>query len=100
MMRLTMRHIQFPGHRAAACLALLLPLFALSAAAQASKSAALLCAPYYKELISAGKVTRTSDSGLTALLPQDPSSAKFRASIAQSKPGILVETAFFLPRVG
>jgi hypothetical protein len=79
-------------------LAALLPLLAPAAAAQETRSVATLCAPYFEELLATGKVTRTSDSGKVTLLPKDPSFDAFRVSIAKARPGILVETAFFLPR--
>jgi hypothetical protein len=71
---------------------------ALSATAQDAKTAASLCAPYHDELISKGKATRTGDDATPQLLPIDPSSDRIRSAIAADKPGILVETVFFLPR--
>jgi len=77
-----------------------LVLLCLCAVAQEVKSASALCAPYFPELAAKGKATRTSDSGVAALLPLDPASEGIRSAVAADKPGILVETAFLLPRKG
>lgn len=71
---------------------------ALAASAEELKPAATICAPYYDELQSKGKVLRTNDKGSPSLLPIDASADRIRAAIAADKPGILVETVFFLPR--
>jgi hypothetical protein len=85
--------------RAALCLSLALTA-SLAASAQEARSVAALCAPYYGELVANGKAVRTSDAGLAQLLPLGPASDPIRAAIAADRPGILVETAFLLPRKG
>ncbi|MGA2547977.1 MAG: DUF6675 family protein [Rectinemataceae bacterium] len=79
-------------------LVLIFAVLALSVTAEDAKKAASLCAPYYDELISKGKATRTGDAASAQLLPLDPSADLLRAAIAADKSGILVETVFFLPR--
>ena len=95
--------MRFPQkfHQAARAAALaLISLSSFAAAAQDSRSAAAICAPYYEELLAKGRVTRTSDAGTASLLPLDPVCDGIKAAIELRKPGILVETAFFLPRRG
>jgi hypothetical protein len=79
-------------------LVLFMATLSLAAVAQEPQSAAALCAPYHDELISKGKATRTGDGATPQLLPIDPSADRIRAAVAADKPGILVETVFFLPR--
>jgi hypothetical protein len=78
---------------------------ALAARAEAAKPtpgglrpAAELCAPYFEEMASKGKATRTSAGPTARLLPLHPSSERVRAGISADEPGMLVESAFFLPR--
>jgi hypothetical protein len=68
------------------------------AAADVLKPATELCAPYYAEMIAAGKALRTSDGPSPRLLPAGPAAERIREAIVADKPGILVESAFFLPR--
>ena len=80
----------------------LLILTATTAAAQQLQSVASLCAPFYQEMLSKGKAESTADAGKARLLPAGPTADqaadRIRAAIAADKPGILVETVFFLPR--
>jgi hypothetical protein len=79
-------------------LVIALALVALSAGAEGLKNASTICAPYYDEMLSKGRAERMSGGGRAQLLPADPASERIRAAILADKPGILVETAFFLPR--
>lgn len=68
------------------------------ASAPALPSAAALCPSYWPELVAQGKVLKTGDGSAPALLPLGPRGDQLRTAIASDKPGILVESAFFLPR--
>jgi hypothetical protein len=71
---------------------------AFSAPSFSLPSAAAICAPYYAELAAQGKVLKTSDGTAPSLIPGGPRAEALRLAIAADKPGILVESAFFLPR--
>ncbi len=77
---------------------LLIALAALAAGAQAPRGAASLCAPFYDEMIAKGRAQRMSGGASPKILPLAPGADRIRAAIEAEKPGILVETAFFLPR--
>jgi hypothetical protein len=66
------------------------------AAAPALKTADLLGAGVCAEIAVKGRAARV-DSSLE-LLPKHPSAAGIRAAIAAEKPGVIVESAFLLPR--
>jgi hypothetical protein len=61
-------------------------------------SAAAICAPFYAELSSQGKVLKTSDGSSPELLPAVQEAQALREAIAADRPGILVESAFLMPR--
>ena len=77
---------------------------AVTASAQQPQNVASLCAPYYQEMLSKGKAEFTGETGNARLLPSGPAADqaadRIRAAIVADKPGVLVETVFFLPRQG
>jgi hypothetical protein len=64
--------------------------------AAASSAAKLLGEAVYAEVQSKGKAVRTG--AVLEILPSHPAAESIRAAVAAAKPGVLVESAFAIPR--